>query len=51
LNGGAPRAILGPVSESVADFAWSPSGKQLAVIHHKSSSDVVLITDLEAKKE
>jgi len=51
LGDGAPRAILSPVSESLANFAWSPSGKQLAVIHHKSSSDVVLITDLEGKRQ
>jgi eukaryotic-like serine/threonine-protein kinase len=50
LDGGAPRTILEPVSETLSDFAWSPLGKQLAVIEHKSSSDVVLITDLEGKK-
>ena len=49
LDGGASRTILTPVSESLPDFAWSPSGKELAVIRQKSSSDVVLIRDLDGK--
>jgi hypothetical protein len=31
--------------EKISDFAWSPSGRQLAVLRMKMSSDVVLITD------
>lgn len=30
-------------------FNWSPSGKQLAIVRQKSSSDVVLIKDQQAK--
>ncbi len=45
IDGSTTRTMLDPVSETIPDFAWSPSGKQLAVVHVKSSSDVVLITD------
>lgn len=49
LDGSASRPILEPVSESLPDYAWSPSGKQLAVIHLKSASDLVLISDFNAE--
>lgn len=45
LDGSTPRQLIDPVQESIPDFGWSPSGKQLAVLRLKSSSDVVLITD------
>ena len=41
--------MIDPVQEIIRDFAWSPSGKQLAVLRLKSSSDVVLITDANEK--
>ncbi len=45
LDGSTPHALFNPAPESIRDFDWSPSGKQLAVARVKSSSDVVLITD------
>jgi eukaryotic-like serine/threonine-protein kinase len=49
LDGSPSRPTLAPVSESIPDFAWSPSGKELAVIHRKSTADIVLISDLDGK--
>jgi hypothetical protein len=37
------------MSETISDFSWSPSGKQLALSLVKSSSDVVLISDQTGK--
>jgi eukaryotic-like serine/threonine-protein kinase len=45
IDGSASHALLAPTPETIRDFGWSPSGKQLAVARVKSSSDVVLITD------
>jgi eukaryotic-like serine/threonine-protein kinase len=45
LDGSTPHALLDPVQEDIYDFGWSPSGRQLAAVRVKSSSDVVLITD------
>jgi hypothetical protein len=50
LDGSPPHTLFNPVPESLRDFDWSPSGKQLAVARLKSSSDVVLISDQEAKQ-
>ena len=41
--------MLTSAPETIRDFGWSPSGKQLAVARVKSSSDVVLITDQAGK--
>jgi Tol biopolymer transport system component len=48
LDGSATHALIDPIPGHIFDFAWSSSGKQLAVLMGKSSSDVVLITDQEA---
>ena len=45
LDGSAPHPLLAPAQEVIPDFGWSPSGKQLALVRQKSSSDVVLIKD------
>jgi serine/threonine protein kinase/Tol biopolymer transport system component len=45
LDGSASHVLIDPTPESIPDFGWSPSGKQLAVLHLKVSSDVVLIKD------
>jgi serine/threonine protein kinase/Tol biopolymer transport system component len=45
LDGSSPHALFNPAPETINDFDWSPTGKQLAVVRVKSSSDVVLITD------
>jgi Tol biopolymer transport system component len=50
LDGSAGHSLVEPVQESIRDFHWSPSGKELAVLRLKSSSDVVLIRDQEGKK-
>jgi dipeptidyl aminopeptidase/acylaminoacyl peptidase len=49
LDGSAPHELLDPAQEVIPDFDWSPSGKQLALVRQKSSSDVVLIKDLQEK--
>ena len=50
LDGSSPHMLFNPTSETVNDFDWSPSGKQLAVARLKSSSDVVLIFDQFGKE-
>jgi hypothetical protein len=42
---GAPTTLIDPMPEKISDFAWLPSGKQLAVLRMRMSSNVVLITD------
>jgi eukaryotic-like serine/threonine-protein kinase len=49
LDGSASRSLFDPTSEYIPDFAWSPSGKQLAAVRLKISSDVVLIEDQQQK--
>jgi serine/threonine protein kinase len=45
LDGSTPHPLIDPVQEDINDFGWSPSGKQLAAVQVKSSSDVVLISE------
>ena len=49
LDGSPSRQFVDPMSETISDCSWSPSGKQLALSLVKSSSDVVLITDQAGK--
>jgi eukaryotic-like serine/threonine-protein kinase len=49
IDGSDPRPMIAPAAEVVYTYAWSPSGKQLAVTRWKVSSDVVLITDQKGK--
>jgi dipeptidyl aminopeptidase/acylaminoacyl peptidase len=49
LDGSASHPLFDPAQEVIPDFGWSPSGKQLAVVRQKSSSDVVLIKDQREK--
>ena len=49
LDGSTPHPLLEPAQEVIPDFGWSPSGKQLALVRQKSSSDVVLIKDQQEK--
>jgi len=51
LDGSAPHTLIDPVQEFIYDFGWSPSGKQLALLRVKSSSDVVLIADQSTKSK
>jgi eukaryotic-like serine/threonine-protein kinase len=50
LDGSAPYGLFNPSPETINDFDWAPSGKQLAVARLKSSSDVVLIIDQAGKE-
>ena len=45
IDGSPSHILFDPGTETIRDFAWSPSGKELAVTRLKLSSDVVLITD------
>ena len=49
LDGSVPHMLIDPVPEIIWSLRWSPSGKQLAITKQSSSSDVVLITDQNAK--
>jgi eukaryotic-like serine/threonine-protein kinase len=49
LDSSASHPLLDPAQEAIPDFGWSPSGKQLALVRQKSSSDVVLIKDQQEK--
>jgi Tol biopolymer transport system component len=51
LDGSAPHPLLDPAQEVIPDFGWSPSGKQLALVRQKSSSDVVLIKDRQESEK
>lgn len=50
LDGSTPLELFNPAPETIDDFDWSPSDKQLAVARSKSSSDVVLIVDQAGKE-
>jgi Tol biopolymer transport system component len=50
LDGSTPHALFKPTPETINDFDWSLSDKQLAVARLKSSSDVVLIIDQAGKE-
>ncbi len=45
IDGSAPHSLLHATSDTVVDFAWSPSGNKLGVLQLRKSSDVVLITE------
>jgi eukaryotic-like serine/threonine-protein kinase len=49
FDGSAAHTLFDPVPETLTDFGWSPSGKQLAVARLKLSSDVVFIVDETGK--
>jgi eukaryotic-like serine/threonine-protein kinase len=46
IDGSPTHLLLGPTHEELSAFRWSPSGKLLAVLQQRKSSDVVLIKDL-----
>jgi eukaryotic-like serine/threonine-protein kinase len=50
LDGSTPYVLFNPVPETINDFDWSPSARQLAVARFKTSSDVVLIIDQAGKE-
>ncbi len=49
LDGSPSHVLVDFVPSRIRDFAWSPSGDQLAVLREHSTSDVVLITDQDVK--
>jgi serine/threonine protein kinase len=49
IDGSSPHVISTVGHDPVKDFAWSPSGKQLAVLRSISTSDVALISDKSTK--
>jgi len=49
LDGSPAHIQVDFVPSHIRDFAWSPSGEQFAVLREHSTSDVVLITDQDAK--
>ena len=49
LDGSPSHVLVDFVPSRIRDFAWSPSGDQLAVLREHSTSDVVLITDQDTK--
>jgi Tol biopolymer transport system component len=49
LDGSPSHILVDFVPSHIRDFAWSPSGDQFAVLREHSTSDVVLITDQDAK--
>ena len=44
LDGGKPVQVTHFSSGVISRFAWSPDGKQLAIVHGKATSDVVLFS-------
>ena len=49
LDGSPSHILTDFVPSRILDFAWSPSGEQFAVLREHSTSDMVLITDQDAK--
>ena len=49
LDGSPTHMLTDFVPSQLLDFAWSPSGEQLAVLRQHSTSDIVLITDQGGK--
>jgi eukaryotic-like serine/threonine-protein kinase len=50
IDGSPAHFMIDPTQNTITDFAWSPSGSKLGALQLRKSSDVVLITDLAAKK-
>jgi len=50
IDGSPAHFMIDPTHNTITDFAWSPSGSKLGVLQLRTSSDVVLITDLAGKK-
>jgi eukaryotic-like serine/threonine-protein kinase len=47
LSGGPPKQITSFGTESIADFAWSPDGKYLAIARGHWASDAVMISNFK----
>jgi Tol biopolymer transport system component len=49
ISGSAPHILTTWFKDPIKDFGWSTSGKSLAIMWDRSTSDVALITDKSAK--
>jgi Tol biopolymer transport system component len=49
IDGSAPRILTTWFKDPISEFDWSPSGKTLAIMWDRSTSDVALITDKSTK--
>jgi eukaryotic-like serine/threonine-protein kinase len=45
LDGSAAKQLTNFKSKVILDFRWSPDGKQLGVLRHDATSDVILLHD------
>jgi Tol biopolymer transport system component len=50
IDGSPSHLLTEPTRQTLNAFAWSPSGSKLGVLRLRTSSDVVLITDLTGKQ-
>ena len=48
LDGSAAKTLTNLKSKTILDFRWSRDGKQLAVLRHDATSDVILLHDTDA---
>jgi eukaryotic-like serine/threonine-protein kinase len=51
LDGSNGHQITNFKSEEISGFRWSPDAKQLAVVRHHNSSDVILLRDSSAASQ
>ena len=51
LDGSKGRMLTNFKSDEIYGFQWSHDGKQLAVIHHREHSDVILLRDKQDAKQ
>jgi hypothetical protein len=51
LDSSPTRTISAWFKKPIQDFGWSPSGKSLAILLDRSTSDVAVITDKSAKDQ
>ena len=47
LNGNAPAPVTTFTRHRLYDFAWSPDGKQLAVVRGRSNDDAMILDSLK----
>jgi Tol biopolymer transport system component len=46
VDGSAARQLTNFKAQSILDFHWSKDGRQLAVLRHDTTSDVILLHDV-----
>ena len=47
ISGGAPHQLVAFPDRPIGQFAWSPDGKQLAILRALTVSDIVLLTGVK----